>query len=135
MLINKRYKNSLHIRRTGKYRQLRKAAIKNFKILLILQILTLIAAAIGALAYFSRDTSNQKGVVKGILYTGVYSSVMIDNQILEEGDTIYGTTIEKIYPKKVIFLKNGKRWSQRVCEHPNPAWNESDEKQYTKDTN
>lgn len=128
MLINKLFKNSLHIRRTGKYRQLRKAAIKNFKILLILQILTLIAAAIGALTYFSMDTSNQKGVVRGILYTGEYSSVIIDNQILEEGDTIYGTTIEKIYPKKVEFAKNEKKWSQRICEHPDPAWTNTDEK-------
>lgn len=109
--------------------------MKNLRILLILQILTLIAAVIGASAYFFKDKYCQKGIVKGIVYTGIDSSVIIDNQILEEGDTIYGTTIEKIYPKKVTFLKNGKSWSQRVCENPNPAWNESDEKQYTKDTN
>lgn len=111
----------------------RGAVIKNFRILLILQILTLIVATIGASAYFLRDKKFQKGVVKGILYTGIDSSVMIDNQILEEGDTIYGTTIEKIYPKKVEFRKNGKCWSQRVCEQPDPAWNETGEKQFSKD--
>lgn len=109
-------------------RKFRKAAIKNFRILVILQILTLIAAVIGALTYLSINKIDQKGVVKGILYTGVDSSVMIDNQVLEEGDIIYGTTIGKIYPKKVEFIKNNKRWSQRICEYPNPAWNNTDEK-------
>jgi hypothetical protein len=109
--------------------------MKNFRVLLILQILTLIAALMGASAYFLKDRDSQKGVVKGIVYTGIDSSVLIDNQVLEEGDIIYGITIEKIYPKKVQFLKNGKSWSQRVCEYPNPAWNETDEKQYSKDIN
>ena len=108
-------------------RKFRKAAIRNFRVLLILQILTFIAAAIGALAYFSRDKIDQKGVVKGIVYSGVYSSVMIDNQILEEGDTIYGVTIIKISPKKVEFAKDGQNWSQRICELPDPAWTNKDE--------
>ena len=106
----------------------RKAEIKNFRVLIFLQILTLIVAGIGVLTYLSQKECNDKGVVKGILYTGINSSVMIDNQILEEGDTIYGTTIEKIYPKKVEFTKNGKRWSQRICEHPNPEWTNTDKK-------
>ena len=125
--------NSLHqtISHTRKeiiFSKFRKAAIKNFRILLVLQILTLIAAAIGALTYLSITTIDQKGIVKGILYTGNDSSVMIDNQVLEEGDTIYGIKIVKIYPRKVEFVNNGKRWSQRICEHPNPAWTNTDEK-------
>jgi len=51
-------------------------------------------------------------MVKGILYTVIDSSVMVDNQVLKEGDTIYGTKIVRIDPKKVEFEKNGKRWTQ-----------------------
>ena len=65
-------------------------------------------------------------MVKGILYTVVDSSAMIDNQVLKEGDTIYGTRIVKIYPKKVEFEKDGKHWAQRICEHPDPAWEEQE---------
>lgn len=101
--------------------------MKNLRVLLILQIFTLIAAIIGASAYFLNERSSRKGIVKGILYTGIDSSVMVDNQVLKEGDTIYGTEIAKIYPKKVEFHKNGKCWSQRICEHPDPAWGEEDE--------
>ncbi|MBN2183182.1 MAG: hypothetical protein JW715_14820 [Sedimentisphaerales bacterium] len=72
------------------------------------------------------ETRSSKGMVKGILYTGIDSSVMIDNQVLKEGDTIYGTKVVKIYPKKVEFEKDGKRWTQRICEYPNPAWGASE---------
>jgi len=71
-------------------------------------------------------TRSKKGIVKGILYTVIDSSVMVDNQVLKEGDTIYGTKIVRIDPKKVEFEKNGKRWTQRVSEYPNPAWDESE---------
>lgn len=101
--------------------------MKNFRILLILQILTLIAAVVGASAYFLTERTNQKGVVNGILYTGLDSSIMVDNLVLKEGDTIYGTEIIKIYPRKVEFRKNEKLWFQRICENPNPAWNDKDE--------
>jgi hypothetical protein len=100
--------------------------MKNFNVLLVLQILTLAAAVIGASAYFLREEKKEKGVVKGILYTGIDSSVMVDNQVLMEGDIIYGTEIVKIYPKIVEFRKNGKCWSQRICERPDPLWNESE---------
>ena len=101
--------------------------MKNIRILLILQVLTLAAAIIGASAYFINDKQKQKGVVKGILYTVVDSTVMVDNQVLSEGETIYGTRVTKIYPKKVEFEKNGKCWSQRICEQPNPFWDDLDD--------
>ena len=113
---------SLRIRNICLHQNFRTAEIKNFRILLTLQILTLIAATIGAFTYFLKHTEQHRGEVKGILYTGVNSSAMIDNQVLEEGDTIYGITIVKIYPKKVEFAKNGKIWSQKICEYPNPEW-------------
>lgn len=74
-----------------------------------------------------KGTRSKRGTVKGILYTVIDSSVMVDNQVLREGDTIYGIKIVKIYPKKVEFEKSGKRWVQRVCEYPNPAWEETEE--------
>jgi len=60
------------------------------------------------------------------------SSTMIDNQVLKEGDTIYGARVVKIYPKKVEFKKDGKCWTQRICEHPNPAWEEPENKKTNK---
>jgi hypothetical protein len=90
----------------------------------VLQVLTLAAAVVGASAYLITGANQEKGVVKGILYTIVDSSTMVDNQVLKEGDMIYGTRIVKIYPKKVKFEKDGKIWTQRVREHPNPAWDE-----------
>ena len=105
----------------------KEGAIKNLKVLLVLQVLTLAAAVMGASAYFIKERNNQKGVVKGILYTEIDSTVMVDNQVLNEGDTVYGTKVVKIYPQKVEFEKNGECWSQRICEHPNPAWEEPDE--------
>jgi len=98
----------------------------------VLQILTLAAAVVGASAYLITEANSEKGVVKGILYTIVDSSTMIDNQVLKEGDTIYGTRVVKIYPKEVEFEKDRKHWTQRICEHPNPAWEEPEIK--TKET-
>ena len=77
---------------------------------LILQVLTLVAAIVAASAYWVTGTRSKKGTVKGILYTVIDSSVMVDNQVLKEGDTIYSTKVVRIYPKKVEFEKNGKRW-------------------------
>ena len=107
--------------------------MKNIRVLLILQILTLTAAVVGASAYFISGKNEQKGVVKGIIYTGIDSSVMVDNQVLNEGDIIYGTEVTKIYPKKVEFRKNGKCWTQRICENPDPAWNDTNEKHNSKE--
>lgn len=106
--------------------------MSNFKILLILQVLTLAAAIVGALAYFHKSANTQRGVIKGIVYNGVDSSVMIDNLILQEGDIIYGITIEKIHPKKVEFQKNGNCWTQKIGENPDTDWNESNKTQYSK---
>jgi hypothetical protein len=101
--------------------------MRNLRVLLILQVLTLAAAVLGASAYFLTEKNKEKGVVKGILYTGIDSSVMVDNQVLKEGDAIYGVKIAKIYPKQVEFTRDGKCWSQRICERPDPTWNETGE--------
>ena len=110
----------------------KKGLIKNLKLLLVLQVLTLAAAVVGASSYCYNRKNAQKGVVKGILFTGIDSTVMVDNQVLSEGEMIYGTKVVKIYPKKVEFEKDGLFWSQRICEHPNPAWNEREEERKCK---
>jgi len=125
--INKSAQPIPQMRTTYLHRKFRIGEIRNFKILLILQVLTLIAATIGSLTYFIIHKEPHKGEVKGILYTGINSTAMIDNQVLEEGDTIYGIKIVKIHPKKVEFAKDGKTWSQKICEYPNPAWKNSQE--------
>jgi type II secretory pathway component PulC len=64
----------------------------------------------------------QGAVVDGIIFSLDYSSAVIDGCIVKEGDVILGATVVKINPKTVVFEKNGKRWSQRVRQRPNPAW-------------
>ncbi len=68
------------------------------------------------------------GVVNGILYSIEDSSVIIDGQILKEGDTISGVKVVKIHRAEVEFEKNQKRWKQRVGSRPNAAWEEPDER-------
>ena len=62
------------------------------------------------------------------------SSVLIDGQILKEGENIYGVTVNKIYSNKVEFEKEGKRWEQRVQERPNRGWEEADQPQENTNT-
>ena len=89
--------------------------------------------AVGATAAYVADAIDQQGVVTGILYideeiaVGMEgSSIVVDGQILRQGETIYGAEvvgIEKFYAE---FEKNGIQWKQRVREKPNPAWEEPD---------
>jgi hypothetical protein len=63
-----------------------------------------------------------QGLVTGTLCGNENSSVIIDGQILEEGDTIHGVTIIKILKNKVEFEKNGQMWIQKTGEAPAPKW-------------
>ena len=47
---------------------------------------------------------------------------MIGSAFVREGDTIDGVTVFKIYDDRVEFEKDGKRWTQKVGEQPNLAW-------------
>jgi len=90
----------------------------------VIQIVTLSSAIVAASAHAIIENWDRKGLVRSIIYTIDDSSVLIDDKIVKEGDEIYGTEVVKIYPNKIEFERNGKFWIQRVCQRPNPAWDE-----------
>jgi len=51
----------------------------------------------------------------------VYGTV-VDTRLLREGDKIDGATVVKIYEDRVEFEKDGKRWTQKEGDTPDPAW-------------
>ncbi len=67
------------------------------------------------------------GRVDGVIYNSEDSSVLIDGQIIKEGEKIYGVTVTKIYRNKVEFEKDGRRWEQHVQEQPNSGWEEPEQ--------
>ncbi len=62
------------------------------------------------------------GVITGITYSENKSFAIIGTNIVSEGQTIEGIKIVKIYPDKVEFEKDGKRWTQGMNESTNPQW-------------
>ncbi|RKY06013.1 MAG: hypothetical protein DRP65_12335 [Planctomycetota bacterium] len=69
-----------------------------------------------------RKPSATPGLVTAILYTIGGSSVVIDDEILYEGDTIHGVGIIKINQDTVEFAKGAHRWTQRINQPPPPVW-------------
>lgn len=53
-------------------------------------------------------------IIKGILFSEEDPSVIIDVDILHEGDKVSGATIVKINQNSVEFEMNGKTWTQKV---------------------
>ena len=51
----------------------------------------------------------------------VYATV-VDCRLLREGDRIDGVTVVKIYEDRVEFEKDGKRWTRKEGDAPDPAW-------------
>ena len=80
------------------------------------------AFAAAGTTLFIQKIISQQGVVTGILYVLEDSSAVVDNQVVRQGDSIYGVRIVSIEKFTVEFNKNGYRWKQRVRENPNPAW-------------
>jgi hypothetical protein len=77
--------------------------------------------------FFHRPQGAQGyGVVKGVICVTEGSTVLIDEHIVKEGETIYGVTVVKIDRDAVEFSKYGKTWRQRVLEKPDPAWNKDE---------
>ncbi|MGA2092867.1 MAG: hypothetical protein ABSH16_05600, partial [Sedimentisphaerales bacterium] len=62
------------------------------------------------------------GVVTAILYCEENPSVLIEDQILHEGDMIHDVKINDINTDKVQFDKQGERWEQKVQEPAKPEW-------------
>jgi len=69
------------------------------------------------------------GMVEGVLYSPDSSSVLIDGQIVREGEHIYGVCVTRIHRNKVEFEAGDRKWEQRIRERPNPAWGEPNQLQ------
>jgi hypothetical protein len=53
-------------------------------------------------------------MIEGILYASSGSSVVINGQVLEEGEVMSGITIVKISRDRVEFKKDKTHWTQRA---------------------
>ncbi len=65
---------------------------------------------------------SNNGLVRGIVYSADSGSALIDDTIVQAGDTIDGVKVVTIHADGVNFEKNGQRWTQEVSEKPNPQW-------------
>ena len=71
----------------------------------------------------ARPKSEIFGLVTSILYSEDNPSIILSNKtIMHEGDIIHGILVEKIYKDKVDFVKNEKRWTQKIREAPSSEW-------------
>jgi len=68
------------------------------------------------------NTVAAPGVVMGILHSGKDSCVLINHELIHEGDVTDGVKVIKIDRNEVEFEKGGQRWTQRMLAEPNPAW-------------
>jgi hypothetical protein len=62
------------------------------------------------------------GVVTAILYCDDSPSVMIEDQMLHEGDVIHDVRVLDIKTDRVQFEKQGDQWEQGVQESAKPEW-------------
>jgi hypothetical protein len=62
------------------------------------------------------------GVVTAILYCEDKPSVLIEDQMLHEGDVIHDVKILNITADKVQFDKQGETWLQKVQEPASSQW-------------
>jgi hypothetical protein len=62
------------------------------------------------------------GWVNGILYSDKKASVVIDQDIVSEGQAVHGVKVVKIHKDKVEFEKEGNRWEQKLKEEPKQFW-------------
>lgn len=62
------------------------------------------------------------GVVTAILYCDEDPTILIEDQLLHEGDAIHEVTVFDIGADKVQFDKQGERWEQKVQEPAKPEW-------------
>jgi hypothetical protein len=62
------------------------------------------------------------GVITAILYCEDDPSVLIEDQILHEGDLIHDVKIVDIKSEQVVFTKQGDTWDQKVQEPAKPEW-------------
>jgi hypothetical protein len=63
-----------------------------------------------------------RGLITAILSGVENPSVVIDDEILYEGDTIYGVKIVKIHTDEVELAKNSSTWTQQIDQPPPAVW-------------
>ncbi len=62
------------------------------------------------------------GVVTAILYCDDDPTVLIEDEVLHEGETIHDVKIVDISRDKVKFEKFEEQWEQKVQEPARPEW-------------
>jgi hypothetical protein len=62
------------------------------------------------------------GVVTAILYCDDSPTVLIEDQMLHEGDVIHEVKVLDITMERVQFDKQGEQWEQKVQEPAKPEW-------------
>ena len=65
---------------------------------------------------------DKQGMITGILYSAQNPSVLIDGKIVYQGQTVHSVKVVKIHLDRVEFERAGKKWTQKVNEPPDPAW-------------
>lgn len=94
--------------------------IMSNNLLLLCTRVILVVGALGTTSAIITKNMNRQGVVTGILYIGDYgqgmagSSIVVDTEILWEGDSIHGAEVVGIEKFWVEFEKNGVYWKQKV---------------------
>jgi hypothetical protein len=68
------------------------------------------------------DAQMPLGTVAGIIYSEENPSVLINHELIREGDITHSVKVVKISKREVEFEKDGERWTQKVLAKPNPAW-------------
>ena len=109
--------------------------ISNVKILTLLQICIIVVIILFAWLGFGPQQTVARGTVDGILFTPGNPFVLVDGQVLQAGDVIYGVEIIEIGRRIVTFGKNGQSWEQRVRERPNCGWQEHNRRPETNTDN
>ena len=80
-------------------------------------------SSIGGSPFSSYTTKTpRQGRISSIIGTKDNHSALIGTKLVREGDIIDGVTVFKIYKDEVEFEKDGKRWTQKIGDAPDPAW-------------
>ncbi len=80
-------------------------------------------SSIGGSPFSSYTTKTpRQGRISYIVGTEDNHSALIGTKLVREGDIIDGVTVDKIYKDEVEFEKDGKRWTQKIGDAPDPAW-------------
>ncbi|MBN1393009.1 MAG: response regulator [Sedimentisphaerales bacterium] len=69
-----------------------------------------------------QKTATAMGTVVGILYGRENPCVLINRELVYEGDITKGVRVVRINRDEVEFEKNGRRWTQKALASPNDIW-------------